>query len=124
MPSPSPRPRQTDISDARSPDDSFASVQLPLDSQPSDLEQAVEALRQRPSEELRRARRHHRRALKALREGAYDALPEETRERLIQRFQTNLTALNEALEPDGEEAETPSREPAPSLFRKALTWIW
>ncbi|MFB6273303.1 MAG: hypothetical protein ABEL51_10465 [Salinibacter sp.] len=124
MPSPSPRPRQTDISDARSPDDSFASVQLPLDSRPSDLKQAVEALRQCPSEELRRARTHHRRALKALREGAYDALSEETRERLIQRFQTNLTALNEALKPENEEAETPPRETSSSLFRKALTWIW
>lgn len=122
MPSTLPRARETDISHARSSSDSFASVQLPLDSLPSNLEEAAEALRQCPTEELRRARKHHRRALKALREGAYDALPDETRERLIQRLQANLTALNEALDPDGTEAE--SSESSSSLFQKALTWVW
>ena len=124
MPSTLSSPRQTDIAHERSFGDSFASVQLPLDSPPSDLEEAVHALRKRPTEELQRARKHHCRALKSLRDGGYDALPEETREQLVQRLQSSLTALNKALEPESSEANTSSGEPASSLFQKALTWLW
>ena len=109
MPSTLPRPGQTDISDTRSPGNPFTSVQLPLDSPPADLDEAVEALRERPQDELQRARKHHRRALKALRKGAYEALPDDTRDQLIERFQTSLTALNRALKPDQSASDSASR---------------
>jgi len=101
---------------------------MPLDSPPSDFKEAVDALRQRPDEELRQARKHQRRALKALREGGYDALPEETREQLAQQFRTSLTALNEALETNASAPSPSSKAPdenkALSLFQKLITWIW
>jgi len=105
--------------------DTFSSVRLPLETPPSDFEEAVQKLRQRPGDELRRARKHHRRALKALRDDGYEALPDSTRERLISRFQENLTALNEALKTEEPTTETPSTEDsASSLLQKALTWLW
>lgn len=105
--------------------DTFSSVRLPIETPPSDFEEAVQKLKQRPSDELRRARKHHRRALKALRDDAYEALPENTRDRLISRFQENLTALNEALKTEEPTPETPSTEDsASSLLQKALTWLW
>jgi len=110
---------------------SLPSIHLPLDDRPSDYESVVQKLRQRPSEELHRARKHHRRALKALRDGAYDALPDSTREQLIQRFHVNLEALNEALNPDDQAEDDDSLSPlspsgisSSSLFHKALTWLW
>lgn len=106
--------------------DAVPSVQLPLETLPSGLEEAVQKLRQRPTDELRRARRHHRRALKALRGGAYESLPEDTREGLMKRLHMNLKALNKALDPDESDADSSSqsRRPASSLFHKALTWLW
>jgi ribosome-binding ATPase YchF (GTP1/OBG family) len=71
---------------------------LPLEEPVSDVSTAAQELKQRPLNDLQRARQHHRRALKSLRNGAYDALSEDTRLRLIKRFRTNLKALNEALE--------------------------
>lgn len=106
--------------------DTLSSVQLPLEEPPSDYEKAVQELKERPADELHQARKHHRRALKALRDGAYSALSESTRERLVKRFHTNLKALNDALnsgETDTDSASQ-SRRPASSLFRKALTWLW
>jgi hypothetical protein len=105
--------------------DTFSSVRLPIETPPSDFEEAVQKLEQRPTDELRRARKHHRRALKALRDDAYGALPDATRDRLIRRFQENLTALNTALQTDEPDAESPSRsQKSSSLFQKALTWLW
>jgi uncharacterized membrane protein YccC len=105
--------------------DTFSSVRLPIETSPSDFEEAVQKLQQRPGDELRRARKHHRRALKALRDDGYEALPDSTRERLISRFQENLTALNEALETEEPTTETPSTEDsASSLLQKAFTWLW
>ncbi|MFB6097718.1 MAG: hypothetical protein ABEK84_01100 [Salinibacter sp.] len=123
---PASRSVQSNAPSPNSTDDSFPAVQLPLESPPSDLEEAVRKLRQRPSKELHRAHKHHRRALKALRNDAYDALPESTRERLIQRFQTNLTALNAALEPEqtADDEESPQSRSSSSLVQKALTWLW
>lgn len=126
MSSPASRTRQTAISDAHSTGDPPSAVQLPLESVPSDLDEAVQELTERPEDELRRARKHHRRALKALHENAYEALPEDTRERLIRRLQTNLTALNAALETEASDDESPTstRSSSSSLFRKAFTWLW
>jgi len=106
--------------------DTFSSVRLPIETPPSDFEDAIEKLRQRPTDELQRARKHHRRALKALRDDGYEALPDATRDRLIRRFQENLTALNEVLATEEPETETPSRSqrPTSSLLQKALTWLW
>lgn len=116
---------QPDAPDAPS-SDTFSSVRLPIETPPSDFEEAVQKLKQRPTDELQRARKHHRRALKALRDDAYGALPEHTRDRLIRRFQENLTALNEALQTEEADTEPPSRpqESSSSLFQKALTWLW
>ena len=105
MSSPVSQARQTAISDARSTGDPLFSVQLPLESAPSDLDEAVQELAERPEDELRQARKHHRRALKALRKDAYEALPEETREQLVRRLRTNLTALNKVFERGSEDGE-------------------
>ena len=102
--SPASRTQQTAISDARSTGD-LPLVQLPLESAPSDLDEAVQELTERPEDELRRARKHHRRALKALREDTYEALPKETHEQLVRRLQTNLTALNKVFERGSEDGE-------------------
>jgi len=99
-------------------------VQLPLDTVPAEFEETVSKLRQRSRDELVRARKHHRRALKALREGAYDALPDETRDPLTEQLLTNLTALNEALEKPDASGETSQTENSYSVLRTALTWLW
>jgi len=105
--------------------DTFSSVRLPIETPASDCEEAVQKLRQHPTNELRRARKHHRRALKALRDDAYRALPNRTRDRLVCRFRENLTALNEALKAEKSSTETSSTEDSTSsLLRKALTWLW
>jgi hypothetical protein len=99
------QPFPSDASRARSSSDSFSSVGLPLEASPSDFDEAVRKLKQRSTDDLQRARKHHRRALKALRTNGYEALPDHTRGQLIKRFQTNLTALNEVLERGSEDGE-------------------
>lgn len=74
-----------------------ASVQFPLDEPVSDLEEAVPKLTECSEVELQRARKHHRRAVQALRDGAYGALSARTREQLLKRLRQNLEALNVAL---------------------------
>lgn len=104
----------------------FSSSSLPLSDRPSDYETLVEELAARSPEDLRRARTHHRRALKALRGGAYESLPAETRAQLVQRFRINLKALDEALDEDLDDSD-PAADSAPrtpSLFQRARTWIW
>jgi hypothetical protein len=125
MPPPPSRPPEFDSSHSRS-GDAFASVQLPLEEPPSDYDKAVRKLKERPADELRQARKHHRRALKALRDGAYNALSEGTREQLVRRFHTNLKALNDALNTEAPDADasSQSRRSTSTLFRKALTWLW
>mgnify|MGYP006286517921 CR=1 len=76
--------------------DSFA-LQMPLDEAPEDFGQMVNQLETCDPEDLRRARRHHRRALEALRNGCYEALCEDTRSVLIGRLQADLDALNRVL---------------------------
>lgn len=122
----------------------FPSTPLPLSDRPNDYETLVEELEARPPDELRQARTHHRRALEALRGGAYESLSTETRAQLVQRFHMNLKALNEALKDsdsaDSNPADTNSADTnsaadssprAPSstssstsLFQRARTWIW
>jgi hypothetical protein len=98
-------------------------VQLPLDTIPSEFEAAVAELKQRSRADLKRARKHHRRALTALEDGAYDALPDETRTQLTKQLHTSLAALNEALnEPDASEDE--SQTGPSSLLQKATSWLW
>ncbi|MFB6229874.1 MAG: hypothetical protein ABEL04_01860 [Salinibacter sp.] len=79
-------------------DDTFPSAQLPLRQPVADVEEAVRTLEGYPPDELRRARKHHRRALEALRDNAYNALSGDTRKRLVRRFRTNLRILNKALD--------------------------
>lgn len=83
---------------SQSPTDTFSSARFPLEGPVHDLEEAVDKLEQRPSDELRRARKHHRRALESLHNGAYDALSDRTRDQLVKRLHSNLQALNTALD--------------------------
>jgi BRCT domain type II-containing protein len=76
----------------------FSEVRMPVDVPADDPEEAVERLRQCSRPALRRARKHHRRALESLRTGGYSALSEATRRRLTDRLRSNLEALNQALE--------------------------
>lgn len=105
--------------------DSLSPARLPLDDPPSDMEEAIEKLQSRPEDELRRARKHHRRALKALQEGAYEALAEETRERLECQFRSGLHALNRALDGTAaSEAEHDATSSPSTSFRDVLTGLW
>lgn len=104
--------------------DEDSPVQLPLDTIPQEYEAAVSKLKQRSRDDLERARKHHRRALKALRKGAYDALPEETRDQLTKQLLTNLTALNDALDELEASDEKTDADDSHSLLRSALTWLW
>jgi hypothetical protein len=55
-------------------------------------------LHTRSPEDLARARSHHRRALRALEAGGFDALETGTRQALIRRLKSDLDALDEALD--------------------------
>jgi len=78
-PSTAPSP-QFDSPDFNSEaDDTFPSARLPLSQPVADIEEAIHTLEGYPPAELRRARKHHRRALKALRDNAYNALSGDTR---------------------------------------------
>ena len=85
-------------------------LELPVDNQADTLEQMMNQLQRCAPEDLRRARRHHRRALEALRNGCYEALCEDTRDQLIGRLQVDLDALNRAL---GDHGDTSQDVPAP-----------
>ena len=84
-------------SSERRADDRYA-VRMPINDTADSVEEAARALQKCSPEELRRARRHHRRALEALQEGCYDALDDDTRLTLVQRLKADLTALNEAID--------------------------
>jgi hypothetical protein len=70
-------------------------------------------LRERDPDDLKRARRHHRRALTALKGGCYDALGGKTRTQLIRRLTADLEAINRALkaEAGGDGAADASADP-------------
>ncbi len=109
---------------------------MPIEGPVSDLQEAVQKLKQCPPAELKRARRHHRRALEALHMGGYEALSGDTRQQLTERLQTDLEALNKALNDlereDGthreSELQESNAEPAhgmsSSLIQEVLPWNW
>jgi len=104
-------------------DDSFSPAKLPLDHPASSFEEAVDQLRCQPEDELRRARKHHRRALTALQDGAYEALSAETRERLTHQFRSGLRALNQALDEAGTSNPDDGTSSSTSLG-DVLTGLW
>lgn len=131
-----PTTMSTSLQSARSapPSDqtSFQTVQLPIEGPVSDVDEAVQKLKQCAPSELQRARRHHRRALEALHTGGYKSLTGNTRQQLIRRLQRGLEALNRALdalttdrrsEPqDGSRGL--SHETSSSLVQEVLPWNW
>lgn len=111
----------------------FSAVRMPIDVPVDDMEEAVERLRECSSTALRRARKHHRRALESLRTGGYSALSDSTRDRLADRLRNNLKALNRALEPSssaeasGADAPTPSSDSSGAVsarFRTFVQGLW
>lgn len=76
---------------------SFRGIPSSIAESAPSFEAAVRTLRERDQDDLRRARRHHRRALEALKGGCYDALSDGTRERLVRRLTSDLEILNAAL---------------------------
>lgn len=72
-------------------------VRMPIDGDVDSLEAAVEKLLVCDSNELRRARRHHRRALSALENGSYDTLSAHKRSELVRRLRADLEALDRAI---------------------------
>lgn len=107
------------------------SVQLPLDEPVSDVQEAVPKLTECSEAELQRARKHHRRAVQALRDGGYGALSASTREHLLKRLRQNLEALNLALraKSSSETQTNPQRSSSSQLgmsgFRLSdlLSWL-
>lgn len=95
---------------------------MPIDVPVDDTEEAAERLQQCSSAALRRARKHHRRALESLRTGGYSALSEATRDRLAARLRKNLKALNRALEPDAC-AETSSGDSSESVSARIRAFV-
>lgn len=102
--------------------DTFYAVRMPIEQPVSDFEEAVRKLKQCTLHELRRARRHHSRALESLHNGGYDALSEDTRERLVERLQTDLKALNQALDEVDTSNEATDRSETSYSFSSSL-WI-
>ncbi len=83
---------------------------MPIGDSADSVEEAARALQKCPPDDLRRARRHHRRALAALQNGCYDALDSDTRGTLIQRLKADLTALNRALDTEATGAMNATNE--------------
>lgn len=92
----------------------FSAVRMPIEVPVENVEEAVEQLKRCSSTELRRARKHHRRALESLRTGGYSALSEATRDCLAARLRRNLKALNRALEPASSAEPSGSERAAPA----------
>jgi hypothetical protein len=108
---------------------------MPIEEPVDDTDEAVAKLRQCDSTELRRARKHHRRALESLRNGGYSCLSDATRTHLAVRLRNNLEALNRALdatvapaesagEPASDDAETEEASSISSRFRALLRRLW
>lgn len=85
-----------------------ATVRLPIEEPVQDVDEAIAKLEQCDSTELRRAHKHHRRALESLRNGGYSGLSDATREHLADRLRKNLNALNHVL--DTTTADAPNYE--------------
>ncbi|MFO8099831.1 MAG: hypothetical protein R6T83_09465 [Salinibacter sp.] len=100
-------------------------ARLPIETRPDDPDALIQALQGCSADDLRRARRHYRRALRALTDGRYSALSDETRRRLIGHMREDLTALNRALASTS--ASAPSDNPSsvrPSGLWSFLQALW
>lgn len=83
---------------SRSSDRPFSyTVRIPIDDSVDSMADAVQQLKTCNPQDLRRARRHHRRALAALEDGSYETLADDTRSQLVTRLRTDLEALDRAL---------------------------
>ena len=83
---------------SRSSDRPFSyTVRMPIDDAVDSMADAVQQLKTRNPQDLRRARRHHRRALAALENGSYETLADDTRSQLVTRLRADLEALDRAL---------------------------
>jgi len=106
----------------------FAAVRLPIEEPVRDVDEAIAKLRQCDSTELRRARKHHRRALTSLQNGGYSCLSDATREHLSNRLRKNLDALNHVLSvpADAEREYEPSSDASSmsSRFRAFFKGLW
>ncbi len=109
----------------------FSAVRMPIEEPVEDFDAAVDELRHCSSAELRRARKHHRRALESLRNGGYHSLSDATRDHLVERLHNNLAALNRALDtsasaPENTSTETdaPRSDPFSSRFRAFFQGLW
>lgn len=88
------------MSPSRNASERFSAVRMPVEEPIEDVEDAVQKLKQCSTTEIHRARQHHRRALESLKNGGYSSLSDSTRERLLDHLQTNLEALNQAMDAD------------------------
>lgn len=112
----------------------FSAVRMPIEEPVENTDEAVAKLRQCDSTELRRARKHHRRALESLQNGGYSCLSDATRTHLAARLRNNLDALNQALDtspapaaPTTESSADESDPDAPSIssrFRAFFQGLW
>lgn len=118
----------TDTSSSPGTAQRFAAVRLPIEEPVQDFNDAIAKLEQCDSTELRRARKHHRRALESLRNGGYTGLSDATREHLADRLRKNLNALNHVL--DTTTADAPNYEASSestsisSRFRSFFKGLW
>ena len=118
----------TDTSSSPGISQRFAAVRLPIEEPVQDFDEAIAKLKQCDSTELRRARKHHRRALESLRNGGYSCLSDATREHLADRLRKNLNALSHVL--DTSASPEPNYEPASestsisSRFRSLFKGLW
>ncbi len=105
----------------------FSAVRLPIEEPIDDFEDAVENLKACSPTELRRAYRHHRRAIEALQEGGYNALSEATRNDLLAHLRCNLKALNEALDATArspsDSMSSDAEDPGDSLSSRARSFV-
>jgi hypothetical protein len=95
-------------------------VQMPIEGSIDSIEAAVEKLLACDMSELRRARRHHRRALSALENGSYDTLSDPKRSELVRRLRIDLEALDRAIHQAGASSassapESPDAPSSPSI---------
>lgn len=121
---------RSDLSSIGSPQRFFA-VRMPIEEPVKNTDEAVAKLRQCDSTELRRARKHHRRALESLQNGGYSCLADATRTHLAARLRNNLDALNQALNTSAAPSDaTEEPDPTPdspsisSRFRAFFQGLW
>ncbi|PSQ95571.1 MAG: hypothetical protein BRD55_10055 [Bacteroidetes bacterium SW_9_63_38] len=106
----------------------FAPLQLSIEEPVHNLDEAIVQLKQCDSTELRRARRHHRRALGSLRNGGYSGLSETTREHHSGRLRKNLDAPSHVLasptDADADYESSGDSQPLSSRIRAFSKRLW